>query len=299
MPTELVARGQAIKQRQATEGQNDIPDLLLQPGGIIDDITAWIIQTAIRPQPIFALANTLVALGAVFGRKVRTKTDIRTNLSAISIGHSGSGKDHSRKCIERLLEEAGYDQIIGGEDLASDAGILSAVTRSPSTLFQFDEIGHFINSASDPKAAAHLRLILPVLMKLHSSANKKYRGKEYADQAHRPRVDIVQPNVCIYGTSVPGRLFEGITEKEISDGFLARILLFSSERVPPKQKGIPSDPPPHVVEFLKAWANGPADGNLAAPNVGNRHMQPSVFTVKETPEAEAMFSGFESLWEDE
>lgn len=240
---------------------------MLQPPGLIGDICQWINETAIKPQPILALANTLAFMGAVFGRKVRTPTDLRTNLYCLGVGSSGCGKDHSRKSIKVLCEEAGLtDELIGGEEVSSDSAIVAEVRERLTVLFQFDELGHFLANANSKYAATHQKNIAPTLMKLFSSASTKYIGKAYAE---KERKDIDQPNVCIYGTTVPGRFYNAMTPDELTDGFLSRMLVFQSDNGDPQEQDAEHTlPPPDVVTKIQLWYGRTdlprAKGNLEA-----------------------------------
>lgn len=273
------------------ETQPTVRHGLLMAPGLVGRVAGWINATAYMPQPELALANALAFVGALVGRKVRTPTDLRTNMYCLGVGDSGCGKDHSRKAIKRLIAAAGLtEHLLGGEDVSSDTAILNAVHRQPSILFQFDEIGHFFAAAKSQTAATFTRMIPVTLTKLFSSANTTFLGKEYAgDQA---RKDIQQPNVCMYGTTVPGRFYQGITPDEIRDGFLGRMLVFSVSNPDPDPQDVAiSEVPQALVDEVVAWwgykPEPPAGtGNLAAVT----GIYPAAAQV--TAEAQAVFGRF-------
>lgn len=268
-----------------------LPADLRRPPGVIGDVCDWMNATAIKQQPVLAVANALAFFGAVVGRKVRTPTDLRTNLYCLGVGASGCGKDHSRKAVKRICEAAGLTAtLLGGEEVSSDAAILASVHMRPSVLFQFDEIGHFLANANSKYAATHLRGIAPTFTKLFSSANTTLIGKEYAGRDN-PRKDVVQPNVCLYGTTVPERLYEGMSVSEITDGFLGRMMVFQSDDSDPIDRdAVASEPPESVVTAVTAWANRrdmpQAKGNIAAV------VQHTPITVPFDPEAVSVFNRF-------
>lgn len=244
------------------------PPALLQPPGMVGEIAAWINRTAMKPQPPLALGNALAFWGAVIGRKVRTETNARSNLYCLGVGESGCGKDHSRRCIKEICEAAGLtSELLGAEEIASDSAIMAAVNANPSLLFQLDEIGHFLANANSKYSGTHLRNIAPTFTKLFSSAGGIMIGKAYATAE---RKDVVQPNVCMYGTTVPGRLYEGLSPGEITDGFLGRMLVFKSDDPDPIEQDVIAEPPPErIVQMVGEWHNRkdlPRDGrgNIAA-----------------------------------
>jgi hypothetical protein len=56
-----------------------IDDLLRVPG-LVGELADWITATSHRRQPVLALGASIAAVGTILGRKVRTETNLRTNL---------------------------------------------------------------------------------------------------------------------------------------------------------------------------------------------------------------------------
>jgi hypothetical protein len=270
------------------------PATLLHPPGLVGEIVGWINRTARKPQPVFALGNALAFCGALFGRKVRTKSNARTNVYILGAGGTCCGKDHSRQMIKDLAFAAGIaGEILGGEEVSSDSAIQQAVHEHPSILFQWDEIGQMFAATSSKYAASHQRAIVPMLMKFFSSAGGVYLGKEYANRKENERKDVIQPNVCIYGTTVADRLFEGLTPAEIGDGFLGRLLVLNSDDDNPRRRkdATPEDPPEALIEHVRAWWRRDdlpkAKGNIAAL------LTPVPHLLEALPEATEVFDAFE------
>ena len=253
--TSAIARASAdippMRQRELMA----MPADLMEPPGYIGELCRWINETAYKPQPILTLGTVLAFFGSVIGRKVKTPTDLRSNLYCLGVGRTGCGKNHSRIAIKRLCDAAGLtEKLLGGEEVASDSAILSAVAERPAIFFLWDEIGHMIAAANSRNAQSHVRGIPVTLTKLFTSANSTVLGKEYADRKTNPRRDIIQPNVGLYGTTTPGKLFASITPDEISDGFLGRMLVFMSENPTPERRRVRiADVPKSLVELAQAW----------------------------------------------
>ncbi len=87
------------------------------------------------------------------GRKYRTETNLRSNLYVVGIADSGSGKNHAREIVNELFFEAGLAAHLGGNKIASGAGLLTALHRQPALLLQIDEFGMFMSAAADGNAA--------------------------------------------------------------------------------------------------------------------------------------------------
>ena len=161
---------------------------------------ALMTATAKRPQPVLALGASLCAVGALMGRKYRTESNIRSNLYVVGIAESGAGKNHSRVVINELFRKAGLLQYVGGNKIASGAGLLTAIQRQPAILFQLDEFGLFLSAVADRKRSPrYLCEILDLMTELYTTSGTTYFGTEYAsNQFNNSHRSIHQPCACVY-----------------------------------------------------------------------------------------------------
>lgn len=286
-------RGLAFNDRHSLKSDNLLMDPnLLFPDGVLGDIVTWMCETAIMPQPEISLAAAITFMGTIVGRKVRSETDLRTNVYCIGVGETGCGKNHPRVAIKNLAMAAGLaGDMLGGEEISSDAGLLSAVFKRPSVLFPLDEIGHFFKQAQSHNAAPYMQAIPTTLTKLFTSASNVYLGKEYADQKTNPRKDIVQPNASIFGTTTPLQLLSALTPSEIENGLLGRMMLFiASNNDPIRQNVVISPPPKSLVKWCIDWfrrTDQPkAPGNLAEVAVN------IPFTMTQSDEAKKILAEY-------
>ncbi len=259
------------------------PEHLLRVPGFIGAVIDHNLATATRPQPVLALAGAVCLQAVLAARKVRDERGNRTNLYCVGIAPSGAGKDHARKVNKNILFQAGLNDLEGTEDLASDAGLVAAVEQQPAILFLLDEFGRFLRTIGDPKKAPHLFNVLGALMKLYSSADTVFRGKAYAEHKRNKVVD--QPCVSVYGTTVPEHFFESLTPDSLSDGFIARLLVFEANATPPRQRTCQRLPPDELLEAAGWWGNLKPGGNLCG-----EHPEPQI--VPYTPEAGETFDEF-------
>lgn len=77
---------------QAPAEKPSFPSHLLSVPGLIGDVAAYIHNTARYAQPILALAAAIAAAATFMGRKVRTETDLRTNIYILGVAEAGAGK---------------------------------------------------------------------------------------------------------------------------------------------------------------------------------------------------------------
>jgi hypothetical protein len=74
---------------------------------------------------------------------------------------------------------------------------------------------------------------------------------------------IDQPCLVVYGTAIPTHYYEALSERMLTNGFFARMLIVESgARSAGQEPGI-IDPPPRVMEAARWWADFcPGTGNL-------------------------------------
>ncbi|QKS31383.1 MAG: bifunctional DNA primase/polymerase [Candidatus Accumulibacter similis] len=240
-----------------------------QVGGVIAEMMDLMERSAKRPQPVLALGASLVAVGALMGRKYRTTSNARSNLYVVGIAESGAGKNHSRMVINEIFSRAGLQRYLGGNKIASGAGLLNGILRQPAILFQLDEFGMFLSAAVDRKRSPrYLCEILDLLTELYTTSGTTYFGTEYAhSQAEVSRRAIHQPCVCVYGTTTPIHFWQALQATNVADGSLARFLILQTEEdFPESNDDFGSiDPPQELIErlLLIHQGGGQLSGNLA------------------------------------
>jgi hypothetical protein len=249
---------------------------LVIPGGVLGDLTRYMTETARRPQPLLSLGASLCAIGALIGRKYRTDSNLRSNLYIVGIADSGSGKNHGREIVNELFVEAGLAHYLGGNKIASGAGLLTAIHRQPAILFQIDEFGMFLAAAADRRRSPrHITDILDNMTELYTAAGGIFLGAEYANRdGKNERRDISQPCLCVYGTTTPLHFWNALQGSNVLDGSLARFIILPTENDYPEENagaGI-RVPPPALVEklrFISAGGGRPVAGNLIGKTAGH------------------------------
>lgn len=243
-----------IKKQTPIKSKTDFPDWILHPPGLVGQFCGWINETAGCPQPALALAASLTACGALFGRKVRDQSNGRTNLYMMGVAHSSAGKDHPADCIEQLFALAGASGLLGGSRVTSDTAIELALSANPVQLFNWDEVGHMFAAIKQAGVGSgngqHLRTIVPALMQLYSSAHKLFVGKQKAEEELR-RID--QPHVCVWGLTSPDVLYQSLSTAELRDGWLGRVITVISHDRPKYQIKRAMPPPEGLVSMVQAW----------------------------------------------
>lgn len=273
------------------EGQ---PFALEIPDGLVGDLTNYMLSTARRPQPLLSLGASLCAIGALMGRKYRTTSNLRSNLYIVGIADSGSGKNHAREIVNEVFFEAGLAHHLGGNKIASGAGLLTALHRQPAILFQIDEFGMFLSAAADRKRSPrHITEILDNMTELYTAAGGVFLGAEYANRdGSNERRDIVQPCLCVYGTTTSLHFWGALQGANVVDGSLARFLILPSDEDYPDENmaaGIRQTPPALIRGLQDLASGGGLQGGNLTGRTGDQNTAVNPTTVPMTDDAKARF----------
>ena len=129
------------------KSDDDIPEHLLTVPGILNEVVTFYATTAPKEQPQFAVQAAL-ALGAVaMGRRWRSCQQNYSALYFINVAKSSAGKEHAKTVIERCLEHAGLDKLIGPGGYTSSAGVFSSLVNQPNHIAIIDELGRVLASS--------------------------------------------------------------------------------------------------------------------------------------------------------
>jgi hypothetical protein len=292
------AAGLLSRLGEQSEGDEEptatLPFTLIMPDGLVGDLTDYMLSTARRPQPLLSLGASLCAIGALMGRQYRTESNLRSNLYVVGIADSGSGKNHAREIINEVFFEAGLAHHLGGNKIASGAGLLTALHRQPAILFQIDEFGMFLAAAADRRRSPrHITEILDNMTELYTAAGGIFLGAEYANRdGSNERRDINQPCLSVYGTTTPLHFWGALQGANVVDGSLARFLILPSDEDYPDENiavGM-RQAPPELIAGLQSVAcgGGHQKGNLVGKTADqNTAVTPTI--VPMTEDARARF----------
>lgn len=256
-PVQGATGGSLVRPRPpaATLVADCFPRHLLHAPGAVGVLADYITRTARFPQPELALGTSLTLLGALMGRRVKGPTGLRTNIMALGLADSGSGKGHGRDMAKKLLTDLGVPMLLGGDAIKSGSGLISRMRTSPNTLYLLDEIGMFLASAYDRNASAHLREIITLFTAFFSETGQTWMGSDYADRKMNTPEPIVQPHLSLMGISNPTSLWAALGGGALKDGSIARYLVFyPNEMYPsPNRSALDSDDvPTSVLDPLRA-----------------------------------------------
>lgn len=243
---------------------NEVPDNILHPGGILEQMINYIERNSTVSVPIFSLAASVTCLGNVIGQKVQTETGLRTNIYSIALGYSGAGKNAPFSCLPQLLARTHASRTLGPTELTSSSAILRWLSldgQHVAILF-LDEIGLVLKGLKNPNSAACE--IPRLLIKLFSGTNRS----EIKNYASGDTIHIPWHHLAFYGASTPERFWESLSPGEVSDGFLARVLIWESHIEAPFPKAVISfQADPSLEHQLNELAGMRTDMDSSAGNL--------------------------------
>jgi predicted transcriptional regulator len=120
---------------------------------------------------------------------------------------------------------------------------------------------------------------------MYSSANTIFNLRHKALRKEKelpPTID--QPHLVIFGTAIPSHFYDSLSEKFLTNGLLARMVVLEAGRRGKGQSPPPKNTPTKILATAKWWATfNPAAGNLSQVHPGPR-------TVQSTDEAKTLMA---------
>jgi hypothetical protein len=265
------------------------PADMLRAPGFVGELMDYTLTTAPYPNDVMAFCGALSMLAFLAGRKFRDPGDNRTNLYLLGLAQSAAGKDHPRKVNARIMADIGQGAALG-DRFASGEGIQDALLQTPCMLFQTDEIDGMFLAVNRAKDARH-ESIMGTLLSMYSSANGVFPVRRKA--AQEGAVMIEQPCLVMFGTAIPNHYYDALSERMLTNGLLARMLIIESGPRGRGQEPRPAPIPPRVLATAQWLADyRPTPGNLA-------HVHPAPSTVEATADAMQAIGALRCRTDDE
>lgn len=249
------------RERQVAD-PGPIPSRLLWCPGFVGELMEYSLATAPYPNIAMSFAGALALQATLAGRKVRDPGDNRTNLYILALAHSASGKDRPRKVNAEILHALGLAGRLGGH-FASGEGIQDAMFAEPCMLFQADELDTLLLSITKSKDARH-EAIMGTLLTMYSSANSVFPMRRKAGMEAPGCIN--QPCLVLLGTAVPTHYYQALSERMLTNGFFARMLVIESEKRGSGQEPAAMPVPSRVMEAAAWWRDFQPGGNLGGQN---------------------------------
>lgn len=215
--------------------------------GVVGDLIDWITATARRPNRVLALGAAVTIVGTLIGRRVAGPTGSATHLYVVTLAPTGSGKQHPINCTSRLMKAAGAGHHIGASQFLSMSAVIDFLAKKPLSLCTQDEFGAFLKRINNRKASTQEMGISGILRNVFGASWNDVQTPAWANKGSPVLSSIA---LSIHGLSVHNEFYGSLQEGDLTNGFLNRFLILSSELRAPEET--PKQAPDEVPDALKS-----------------------------------------------
>lgn len=257
--------GSAAQEKADEDNDNDedFCSAMVPPSGLIRQVFDFYIETAFRPSRVMGLAVAMSICETIFGRRIRSHTDMRTNDYNLILATTGSGKEACETTITKILDAAdpsGSHQL--PPDVQSGNGLMKAVSLNPCGVWVCDEFGKILQAVLDKKGNQHIKNIGTHLLKLYGKSAGSYGGAAHSDGV---RNKVNQPHLVLLGLAAGATVFDSISMEQVADGLFGRIAFWPVQERPPRKKDAKiSTPSQDMVDQVANWIKFAPGGNLGS-----------------------------------
>lgn len=235
---------------ETIEDPGPIPERFMRIPGFISELMDFSLQTAPYPNSGLSFCGAVALQSFLCGRKVRDPGNLRTNLYLLSLAGSSSGKDWPRQINAHLMMEINELTALG-DKFASGEGIQDALFLTPSMLFQNDEIDGLLLAINGARDGRH-ESIMTTLLTVFTSSGSIYPMRRKAGKESGGIID--QPHLTLFGTATPKYYYEALSERMLTNGFFARMIVIDiGTRGKGQDAGLVDRMPERLLETAKWW----------------------------------------------
>lgn len=273
------------------------PEELLDMPGFVNALADLTYRTSQRPDRSSAFAGALAMMSHLAGRKYTDNRCTMPNIYLVALAYSGGGKEAPRKMNKRLSME--LDTFGVADQFASGPGLEDALLVNPSLLFQMDEFDTLLNELKDKTTLSEgmMKNILSFFSEsasFHAMRKKGLTDRERELLASGVRKNlggqvIRFPSLTIFGTAVPEHFYNALSLRALTNGLLARTLVFESGHRGERGRGPFEEPlPGEVLQTAQMLSMREKDPNWL--------LKPVRMTV---PDADDVFEALEAIRAEE
>lgn len=258
------------------------------PPGLIGDVCRFIYDAAPHPNHDIALAGAIAFMAGVCGKAYNTYTHAGLNQYILLLASTGMGKEAAASGIAKMFNAISKTVPAAGEfkgpALVSSAGLLKWLDKKPSVVSIIGEFGYKLKAISSPKANPNDEMLKATLLDLYgkSGAGSVVDPMAYSDRDKHTDA-IIAPSLTLLGESVPGVVYEALSDSVVLSGLLPRFMLIEAKgNRAPLQEAPAMSPNPMLTQAL-------ADLCAASLTLNRGH---NVYVVPADPDAKAKFREF-------
>ena len=243
-----------------------MPEHLFAIPGVLNTVVDYYNQSALHPQPGFAVQAGLCVGSVILARRFTTVKENFSNLYFLNISRAATGKEHSKTVVTRVLRKAGLGDRMAGAGYTSSSAVMSELIHKPVHLTMIDELGKYIETARHP-GNSHRQEATTALMEAFGRCHSEMSSLAYSTMTSKNSGDsckiVFRPAITILAMTTPSTFYQNVSVDQIKDGLLSRFLMHHStvERQPLDLWSIKKAEPPDLTPWCQAL-DGRFSGNL-------------------------------------
>ena len=221
------------------------------PPGAVGQLAEYIYKSSRMPVKSFAIAGALSFMSHYNANMFYVGgSNTALNLYQCLVGDTGTGKEGPRHALIRLIKESRNNpQSRVYDEVSSGTALMRSLVNNPNALVMLDEVGIYLQTALSNNGPAYQRETIKDLMRLFGQGRARLNGKLYADT--KQNIGIIEfPYVNLLGTTTAVELLDGITAKQVNNGFLNRILVVEGAGAGEMQRRPNTEVPDTLLDAL-------------------------------------------------
>jgi hypothetical protein len=140
------------------EDDEDFCESMIPSSGLIREIYEFYGEIAYRKSNVMGLAVAVSLCQTIFGRRIRSHTDLRTNDYNLILATTGSGKEACEATVTKILNAADPSgSHLYPPDIQSGNGLMKAISLNPCGIWVCDEFGKILQAVLDKKGNQHIK----------------------------------------------------------------------------------------------------------------------------------------------
>jgi phage/plasmid primase-like uncharacterized protein len=273
--------------------EEDMPDALYNPPGILGDIVNYYRLTDMRSNDILATPTALALGSVVCGRNFDTSNNNRSSLFILSVGRTGAGKEHCSRVIDKVLTACDMGKFNAANGYKSGSAVFSKCLDMPRHIAVLPEFSVFLDAMTNKNASSHQAQAKGVLLEVSTKLDGTLTPAAYATKGLKAAEKkvyndcVVNPAVTLMATTTP-EVYSMINNEMLADGFLNRFIMCISDAPMKYLRPVGKhDVPEGIKEWVAAINKRLGDRTELATE------PPEMITLEFTPEALDVFTEFE------
>ena len=220
--------------------KEDFPEGQLLVGGLVGDISEWIMRTSPKPIRLFAVAAALSCVGTLVSRRVYCGTPRSgTTLYLMTIAGTGAGKERPQEAVRQILDKVCVACArMHSAEPSSAAKLGVSLNERPANLQIIDEVDRILRKVGHKNASSQEAELLQAYCSIWGKGLGTYTP---TGTTTRSDVYIKRPALGIYGATTFHAFYEQMRAKMVANGFLNRFLVLPKFKRVPKRKMIEAE----------------------------------------------------------